>query len=228
MDAEGNVLTEIWFNGVTPALSIVTELEVETYRANPFDFIFADPRHATLPIRYRDEDEVFLGIYTRPDTAGEGGVTELAAGVLERVEGRTLDFLTELCRHLYATVKSVERENGPAQSPQQTLELMTGACRDHAVLFIEICRLQGLATRFVSGYVAEEDVRQTTLHAWGEVFLPGGGWRAFDPSIGLAVNDRYVALAASRTPSRAAPVSGSFRGTGATSTIKTGITIDFE
>ncbi len=53
------------------------------------------------------------------------------------------------------------------------------------------------------------------MHAWAEIYLPGGGWRGFDPTHGLAVADRHVAVAAGPTPETAFPVSGSFRVTGA-------------
>jgi transglutaminase-like putative cysteine protease len=51
------------------------------------------------------------------------------------------------------------------------------------------------------------------LHAWGEVFLPDAGWRGFDPSSGLAVSDRHVAVAAAADPPHAAPVTATYRGT---------------
>lgn len=75
---------------------------------------------------------------------------------------------------------------------------------------MEICRAIGLATRFVSGYQEGDlDQEKRDLHAWAEVYLPGAGWRAYDPTHGLAVADRHVALAASALPSYAAAVSGS-------------------
>ena len=46
------------------------------------------------------------------------------------------------------------------------------------------------------------------LHAWGEVYLPGAGWRGFDPTNGLAVSDRHIAVAASADPQYAAPGHG--------------------
>ena len=58
------------------------------------------------------------------------------------------------------------------------------------------------------------------LHAWGEVYLHGGGWRGYDPSHGLAVADRHVAVAAAAAPTDAAPVTGTYRGDGG------GVTLD--
>ena len=62
----------------------------------------------------------------------------------------------------------------------------------------------GLAARFASGYAYSEKPDATDLHAWGEVFLPGGGWRGYDPSQGLAVADRHVTVAAAANPRDAA------------------------
>jgi transglutaminase-like putative cysteine protease len=70
------------------------------------------------------------------------------------------------------------------------------------MLFIECCHGMGLAARFVSGYAYVDDTVVQELHAWAEVYLPGGGWRGYDPTLGLAVADS----------ADAAPVSGSYRG----------------
>ena len=40
--------------------------------------------------------------------------------------------------------------------------------------------------------------------------VPGAGWRGFDPSIGLAVGDRHIALAAAPDAAGAAAISGRF------------------
>ena len=87
-----------------------------------------------------------------------------------------------------------------------------GACRDIAMLFLAACRAQGLAGRFVSGYQARSKRPERHLHAWPEVYLPGGGWCGFDPTRGLAIADTHVAVAAAPAPAGAMPIEGRFVG----------------
>jgi transglutaminase-like putative cysteine protease len=71
----------------------------------------------------------------------------------------------------------------------------------------------GIAARFASGYERESAAQDHAyMHAWAEVYVPGGGWRGFDPSRGLAVGTSHVAVAAAADPTLAAPISGSYRG----------------
>lgn len=80
-----------------------------------------------------------------------------------------------------------------------------------AVLFMEVCRSVGIPARFVSGYSEGDiDMERRHLHAWPEVYLPGAGWRGFDPTLGLATADRHVAVAASHSAEGATPVMGAF------------------
>ena len=100
------------------------------------------------------------------------------------------------------------------QRPTETLEKNSGSCRDFATLFIEACRSWGLAARFVSGYMLCEatEAGRATTHAWAEVYLPGAGWKGFDPTSGILAGSRHVAVAVSRHPEAAAPIAGSFTG----------------
>ncbi|MEE2871411.1 MAG: transglutaminase-like domain-containing protein [Candidatus Latescibacterota bacterium] len=88
------------------------------------------------------------------------------------------------------------RLEGRPMAAAETLARVRGACRDLAVLFIVICRTLGLAARFVSGYRAgAQNQQERYMHAWAEVYLPGAGWRGWDPSLGLAVAGAHVAVA---------------------------------
>jgi transglutaminase-like putative cysteine protease len=64
----------------------------------------------------------------------------------------------------------------------------------------------------VSGYAHVDGAAEQEFHAWAEAYLPGGGWRGYDPTLGLAVADRHVAVAAAAEPAGAAAVSGTYRG----------------
>ena len=73
---------------------------------------------------------------------------------------------------------------------------------------MEVCRAVGIAARFVSGYQEGDREQQSRLHAWVEVYLPGAGWRGYDPTLGLVISDRHIPLAASAIPKYAAAVEG--------------------
>lgn len=155
-----------------------------------------------------------------------GAVAELARTLARESGGETLAFLSLLARRIFETTERVVREDGGPLPAEETLRTRQGACRDLAVLYVESCRAMGLAARFVSGYHASRETRDRRfMHAWAEVYVPGGGWRGYDPSWGLAVSDRHVAVAASAASHGAAPVSGIFRGDGATSRMAAELTI---
>jgi transglutaminase-like putative cysteine protease len=122
-------------------------------------------------------------------------------------------FLTNLNWYLYESFGHTIRGEGPAHPPEVTLRERQGTCRDLAVLFCAACRLVGIAARFVSGYEREAATQpQAYMHAWAEAYLPGGGWRGYDPTQGLAVSKSHVAVAAAADPSLAAPITGTYRG----------------
>jgi transglutaminase-like putative cysteine protease len=88
------------------------------------------------------------------------------------------------------------------------------------VLFVDCCRAEGIAARFASGYQkGHERSERRHLHAWPEVYLPGAGWRGFDPTHGEAVADTHVTIAAAAHSRDTLPVSGNFLGAGAISTL---------
>jgi len=103
------------------------------------------------------------------------------------------------------------------QSPAETLRLGSGTCRDFALLMMEAMRSQGLAARFVSGYLYDPhhdpDLHGAGhTHAWVQVYLPGPGWVEFDPTNALVDSDQLIRVAVARDPGQAVPVQGAFTG----------------
>lgn len=178
------------------------------------------PHARALPFAYTDEDRRHLTPFAVPsqrDAALDGWATQFLR------DGRvadTHDLLTRMTQTIHRTFKHVGRHEKGIQTPEQTLNLASGSCRDLAVLMIEALRQLGLAARFVSGYlnIIGDDENRTTggnTHAWGQVYVPGPGWVDFDPSSGSTGNANLVRVAVVHHAGEAIPLQGTWIGTAA-------------
>lgn len=99
---------------------------------------------------------------------------------------------------------------------REVMRLRRGVCQDLAHVLIGLCRSVRLPARYVSGYlyVGEDTVLRGDLasHAWVEVYLPGFGWRALDPTNNRAADRHHVKVAVGRDYADAAPLRGTFKG----------------
>lgn len=216
----------LWFDDLTDSLEIICRSEVDTLRSNPFDYILASDRAHRLPMEYGTPYESVLEPYRIPSSDFGDKFEGFVAKIMLESENSSIKFLSSLTSYINQNFAYEIREEGTAQEPEETLSKMKGTCRDFVVLFAEACRSMGFAARFISGYTQGDlNNRENYLHAWAEVYLPGGGWRGYDPTLGLAVADQHIALASGTTPIEAAPVSGSFRGTDAAAKIEYDLTI---
>jgi transglutaminase-like putative cysteine protease len=210
-------VAQVWFEEETDHFDIEVTMQVETLRRNAFEFILA-PEAAVLPINH-EHDIICARAYLeriQPDDS----VTAFAAELSLAVKRDTLSFLDRLNRQLFADFTQVHRDTGPPQSPAFTLQSRHGACRDLAMLFVDCCRAEGIAARFASGYQKGNlQSERRHLHAWPEVYLPGAGWRGFDPTHGEAVADTHVTIAAAANARDTMPVSGIFNGEGVSSSL---------
>jgi len=209
VDLDGNAIAQLSFDRPTDRLTIQATSVVETHCLNPFAYQL-EPWALRLPPNYPQELAQQLHPYLQaPELAADGSAAQLAQEVYQAVEGDTGMFVTTLNQRLYQDCETLIRATGEPWPPGLTWRQRRGSCRDLAVLYLAACRSVGLAARFVSGYQeGDPDQEHRDLHAWVEVYLPGGGWRGFDPTHGLAVADRHVALAASAIARYAAPSPG--------------------
>ena len=195
-------------------IDLVAEMAVQ----NPFDF-FLEPSATHFPFVYETAVSDELRPYLRKQRATPKFKALLKTIPME--PRRTIDFLVDLNQRIQHEVGYVIRLEPGVQSPEETLTLKKGSCRDSAWLMVQVLRHLGLAARFVSGYLIQltPDVKSldgpsgashdfTDLHAWTEVYLPGAGWVGFDPTSGLLTGEGHIPLACTPEPSGASPITG--------------------
>jgi transglutaminase-like putative cysteine protease len=211
LDQDGNLALNAWFDWPTKDLSVVSGFTVELLRRNPFDYILIG-ESLGLPLWYREPLCAALAPY-RNDAQVAESVKQYAKSIAVAAQWNALSFLVALSRQIFQGCRQATRHSGAPWASHQTLTMMEGSCRDLAVLFCDCCRAMGIAARFVSGYECASAGRQDSyMHAWAEVYLPGIGWRGYDPSRGLVVSDAHVAVAAGFDHDLASPIAGWYSG----------------
>ena len=217
-DPFANYQARLVFPKTARSFQVTVDLVVEMAVYNPFDF-FLEPSAEKFPFQY----DALLKQELAPYLATEHLSKRLRACLarIDRRKRRTIDFLVDVNRMVHQDISYLIRMEPGVQSPDETLKLASGSCRDSAWLLVQLLRHCGLAARFVSGYLIQlkPDVKSldgpsgtevdfTDLHAWCEVYLPGAGWIGLDATSGLLAGEGHIPLACTPQPSGAAPIEG--------------------
>ncbi len=226
-DVFDNSLAVVSFVERSSHLVITSEVVIQHYNRTPFDFLVEDYA-VRYPFTYALSDQVDLAAFRQPIFQNDQGDVQAWLQQFGCQGSETFGLLVKLNQAICGQFRYQMREEAGVQSPSQTLYQRSGSCRDYATLMIEACRNLGLASRFVSGYLhaPATEVGNASTHAWVEVYLPGTGWKGFDPTTGAVTGNQHIAVAVARDPVAVPPVSGSFVGpTGITPTMRVDVQV---
>jgi transglutaminase-like putative cysteine protease len=133
-------------------------------------------------------------------------------GPFDRLTG--LGLADALCQVTFDALRYEYGLTGVRTTADQALALGRGVCQDSAHIMLALCRIRGLAARYVSGHL----VGQGGTHAWVEVVVPSADGRAaeavgYDPCNGRRTGAGHVTVATGRDYRDVPPTSGSYVGT---------------
>jgi transglutaminase-like putative cysteine protease len=132
-----------------------------------------------------------------------------------------LEAIEDLMRRIHTDFTFDPKATTVTTPLREVLSLRRGVCQDFARFAIACLRSQGLAARYVSGYLetlpppGEPRLAGVDAsHAWAAVYCPGVGWVDLDPTNNMFPSTTHVTLAWGRDYADVSPVRGVILGGG--------------
>ena len=212
-DIEDNSVAILTFSEPAAMLRLLVEVDVDLSEEKSVECLI-DPAARTYPFQYSPDEQVELVPFRLPSYPYEGpALNEWLRGLYSPGEViDTFDLLHRLNTHIYQSLKYQAHDAPGVRLPHETLRLGGGSCRDYAVLLMEAARYWGFAARFVTGYIQMAEGQHGATHAWTEVYIPGAGWRGFDPTNNKLAGAEHIPVAVARAQEKAMPFAGTWEG----------------
>ena len=144
-----------------------------------------------------------------------------------------LDAVEDLMHRIYKEFDYVPGFSSIATPLGDVLKHRKGVCQDFAHLAIACLRMQGLAARYVSGYLETIPpagkprlVGADASHAWFSVFVPHQGWIDFDPTNAQIPAEQHITVAWGRDYADVAPLKGVIFGGGDKNKLKVSVDVE--
>lgn len=212
-DVFGNTVANVAFEEDASELTIISTAVVDQ-TADTWPVFNIDVAAHSYPFSYTSDDLLDLGAFV-PATSPGGPVSTWGETFVHSRPTDTLSLLKDINVGILNRVGYRTREEEGTQAPEETLVIGSGSCRDIAALFIEVVRSLGFGARAVSGYVYDPDALvddSGSTHAWADVYLPGAGWIAFDPTHRRVGEASLIPVAIARANRQIMPVTGGYTG----------------
>ncbi len=228
IDAFGNLATRLEYDVPHDRLEVLAEVGVEVRPAaagsaadsEPWERVGARLRYCAKPLtaelldacRYRMESS-YIGV--------KHAFSEYAADCF--TPNRPILAAADALMHkIHADFRYAPGSTTIGTSALQAFESRRGVCQDFAHIMIGCFRANGLAARYVSGYLRTlpppgadaSYVGADASHAWVSVFCPPFGWIDLDPTNDVRVSSGHIVIAWGRDFGDVSPLRGVIIGGG--------------
>lgn len=140
-----------------------------------------------------------------------------------------LSGLKNLNAKLFSSFTYCPKSTNARSAIEEILTSKKGVCQDYSHVMITIARLWGVPSRYVSGYLYDDQKSHITSsshesHAWCECYLPSLGWLGFDPTNNRMAGIQHIRTAIGKDYKDIPPHKGFFKG-GKTDKLKVSVTV---
>jgi transglutaminase-like putative cysteine protease len=212
-DILGNSIAVLTFDGPTQMFRLRSDVTVALPDETPGECLI-EPYAKSYPFQYAADEQIEIVPFRLPSYPHDGpAVQQWLQGLYQ--PGQlidTWDLLDRLNTRIFESFQYRYRPEYGVQLPCETLRLGSGSCRDYAVFMMEAARHWGFAARFVTGYIQMAEGQHGATHAWTEIYLPGAGWRGYDPTNNKRAGLEHVSIGVAREQDKASPLSGAWEG----------------
>lgn len=181
-DAHGNAVTSYSHYGPIERVTISAVGEVET----------SDTAGVVRGAAERLPPEMYLR--DSPLAQVNGALRALAAEATSSASN-PLDSMHRLMAALHEALPHRPEVQDAAASAVEAFALRRAQTRDFAHILIACARWRGIPARFVTGYRLADGSAVAGAHEWAEAYIPELGWIAFDATVPICPDDRYVRVA---------------------------------
>ncbi len=212
-DVFGNSIGTLDFEKTGKELRIVSNVLVT--RTPPYSHRTHDTAPTPWPPVYDPLEIAVVAAYQQPSYPADGAAVSQWVREHSPKPRNDVELIVRgLNRAVHDQIRYVRREEKGVLTPAQTIKKGVGSCRDFATLLLDAARSLGIAARFASGYLecSAAEAGYASTHAWAEIYLPGHGWRGYDPTLGTETTSAHVATGLSNHPRGVMPVTGSYYG----------------
>ena len=207
VDSFGNVVHHFDILASHEHLEVVAESEVLTAEASVERLAGLDPLDAWT--------------FSQPTVYAPFAADLIALGRANRREDGDVRATAQALTHdVFERLRYEKGATTVRTTAAESLALGAGVCQDFTHVYLAAARSQGIAARYVSGYLYSPgdawggggDDEAVASHAWVDVFVPGEGWLSLDPTHDAPQDARYIRLAVGRDYADVPPTRGVFKG----------------